>query len=173
MHTNETFHNLEVDINTLPKAEEQSYHPLEPTFVYVLIIETILTWLLILGLSWFIYLILEDFGYLKLFGFISLGIAVALIVNLTWLKRACSKRGYAVRDKDLTYKRGIILSRQITIPFNKIQQVVVSQNIIFRIVGLYSLNIRTAAQTSDGVNIVGLTREQAESLKEMIMSKIS
>lgn len=173
METIPPFENLEVDPSALPRVEEVSYHPLEPRFVYVLVIQTLMAWTVVLGLTWFVYLMMEAPERMGLFYILSAVIILLATVNLSWLKRACRQRGFAVRQRDITYKKGIIISRVISVPYNKIQQVTVSQNIVFRLVGLYTLKLHSAAQISDGVNVFGLTKEQAEGIKALILEKIS
>lgn len=167
------FSNLEVDPVTLPKVQDLEYQPLESKFIYMLLIETVLGWFTLIGFIWFLYYVVEQTRFLPWVIVLTILMSLAFLLNLTFLKKACRERGYAVREKDITYKRGVIRTRHITIPYNRIQQVVVSQNLILRTVGLYSLNIRTAAQSSDGMEVAGLKRERAQQLKQMILDKIN
>lgn len=169
----EPFTNLEIDPSLLPKLGEVTYHPLEKRFVYILIIETLLGWGIIQGGLWFTFFLVDSPSkLLSLFVALAIGLCLLLALNLSWLKKAYQKRGFAIRENDISYKKGIVISKEITIPYKKIQQVSVTQNIIFKLANLYTLQLHSAAQDAGNLQLSGLTREQAENLKSLILQHI-
>jgi membrane protein YdbS with pleckstrin-like domain len=83
------------------------------------------------------------------------------------------KRGYLLREKDVSYKKGWIFSSTTTIPFNRIQHSELSQGPISRMMKLSTLNIFTAGGSASDLSISGLDPQEAERLREWITEKIS
>ncbi|HKL40750.1 MAG TPA: PH domain-containing protein, partial [Cryomorphaceae bacterium] len=81
------------------------------------------------------------------------------------------KRSYALRERDLTYKKGWIFSTMITIPFNRIQHTEISRGPIERKYELSTLKIYTAGGSTSDLSIPGLEAEEAEQLKEFVAKK--
>jgi len=81
------------------------------------------------------------------------------------------KRSYALRERDLTYKKGWIFSSMITIPFNRIQHTEISRGPIERKYELSTLKIYTAGGATSDLSIPGLEVEEAEQLKEFVAKK--
>ena len=82
------------------------------------------------------------------------------------------KKKFAFRNHDVLYKFGIIATNIIIIPYNRVQHVATHEDFISRIFGLVTLEIFTAGQSSSDINIPGIKREQAENIKELLVSKI-
>ncbi|WP_397447142.1 PH domain-containing protein [Polaribacter sp. R77954] len=81
-------------------------------------------------------------------------------------------RKYALRDKDISYKRGLLIKKLTTVPFTRIQHVEIDEKPISRLFGLSSLSVYTAGDSSDDLEIKGLTKETALQIKEFISTKI-
>lgn len=99
-------------------------------------------------------------------------LVIACISNLLITKKACLFKGYAIRENDISYRRGFILHKTTTVPFRKIQQVSIKQGILSRLFSLYSLEITNGAQFESSITIPGLTETKAESIKQLITEKI-
>lgn len=82
------------------------------------------------------------------------------------------KRKYAVREKDISYKKGLLYKSLTTVPFNRIQHVEIDQGPISRFFGLATLSVFTAGDSSDDLKIKGLLKEQSLQIKEFITNKI-
>ena len=83
------------------------------------------------------------------------------------------KRKYSVRERDISYKSGLFIHRMTTVPFSRIQHVEIDEKPISRIFGLASISVFTAGDSSDDLVIKGITREEAEQIKEFISNKIN
>jgi membrane protein YdbS with pleckstrin-like domain len=83
------------------------------------------------------------------------------------------KKGYLLRERDISYKTGIVYYRQISVPFNRIQHVEVSQGVLAKIFHLSSIKIYTAGGTASDLAIPGLPVSDAQKLKSYISEKIS
>jgi len=84
-----------------------------------------------------------------------------------------TKRKYALREKDISYKSGLLVRQITTVPFSRIQHVETDEKPISRIFGLASLSIYTAGDSSDDLVIKGITKKKALKIKEFITTKIN
>ena len=91
-------------------------------------------------------------------------LSVILMEELKGFKR----RGYALRQRDITYKKGYLFHSQTTIPFNRIQHCETSQGPLSRAFGLMTLKVFTAGGASSDLRISGLRPDEANKLKEFI-----
>ncbi len=105
--------------------------------------------------------------------YIYLGIFVFFTLFIWYLVVSFSKRKYAVREKDISYKRGVIIKTLTTIPFSRIQHVELDEAPILRIFKLASISVFTAGDSSDDLVLKGIKKNEALQIKEFISSKIN
>ena len=86
--------------------------------------------------------------------------------------KAFTFKGYAFRQKDISYKTGWLWRSITTVPFNRVQHCEVSQGVMDRYFGLAKLKIFTAGGSSSDVVVPGLRLDQATDLKDFILEKI-
>ena len=120
-----------------------------------------------LGVFWFFQLNNMQSGII--FGFV----LVAFIFRFWNNYKLLQSLGYAVREKDIIYKRGFIFNKTTVIPFNRVQHASISRGIWDKLLGISSLNIFTAGGGASDISIPGLEPEMAVQLKEAIAVKIS
>jgi hypothetical protein len=101
----------------------------------------------------------------SIFFIISLAIVTFYIIGF-------SRRKYALRDKDISYKSGVFVKTMTTVPFSRIQHVEIDQGPISRFLGLSSLTVFTAGDSSSDLVISGIKTEQALQIKEFISAKV-
>lgn len=82
-------------------------------------------------------------------------------------------RKYALREKDISYKEGLIVKKLTTVPFSRIQHVETDEKPFSRLFGLSSLSVYTAGDSSDDLVIKGIKKETALQIKEFISTKIN
>lgn len=86
---------------------------------------------------------------------------------------------YAVYFYDLTpdnvvIRKGPITPREITIPYERIQDVYVDQDILDRIFGLYDVHLSSATASSGmEAHIDGVEKQAADGLRAVLLQKIS
>jgi hypothetical protein len=90
-----------------------------------------------------------------------------------YLLLSFTKRKYALREKDISYKSGLLVRQITTVPFSRIQHVETDEKPISRIFGLASLSVYTAGDSSDDLVIKGITKKKALKIKEFITTKIN
>lgn len=99
-------------------------------------------------------------------------LAVALAVNCALARGIYNFKGYALRDKDISYRSGIVFPKIITIPFSKIQQVSIRMNPLSRMFGLYYLDVINGSQDAmNRITIPGLKAATAEKIKSVLINK--
>ena len=106
---------------------------------------------------------------------ISFVISVLVICMLAFLYQ---RWYYAVYFYDLTdnyiiIRKGPITPTEITIPFERIQDVYVSQDLLDRMFGLFDVHISSATSTSGiEAHIDGVEQKAAEGLKDLILQSV-
>ncbi|WP_165953103.1 PH domain-containing protein [Pedobacter changchengzhani] len=73
--------------------------------------------------------------------------------------------------QEFVVNKGIFNRDQVTIPFNKIQQVNINQSILQKIIGVYGLKIDTAGSNGEEVSIKAIDEASAYNLKEHLLNK--
>ena len=161
------FLNQQVDLSVLPSVDDLHYTGLEPKYKFILqLIVVIVTSIIFIGLSTLFF-----FGDPPLW--IALTILAAWILISTLIFAFVSKifkyKGYAVRTRDLVYKKGWLYKKQITVPFSRIQHVDIKQGVLERRYKLGTLNLYTAGGQSSDLTIPGLKIEDAKRFKSFIL----
>lgn len=163
----ETWQNEEVDRLDLPPVEDVSFqkHPVR-YMTYRRLLASIFWIFPIVGFA--IPAILEPGMWVA---FVGGGLFILISLGFLTIPIGYRKRSYALRERDLTYKKGWIFSTMITIPFNRIQHTEISRGPIERKFDLSTLKIYTAGGSTSDLSIPGLETDEAEQLKEFVAKK--
>ena len=98
-------------------------------------------------------------------------IAVVAIVAFVWIwiviGRRVSSWGYAERSDDLLVTSGILFRRLVIVPYGRMQLVDVTAGPLHRALGITTVQLHTAAATSDA-RIPGLTPDIAADLRDRL-----
>jgi membrane protein YdbS with pleckstrin-like domain len=98
----------------------------------------------------------------------ALVLGVAAVMWLWWLiGRQVAAIGYADRHDDLLVVSGILFKRLVVVPYGRMQQVDVRRGPIERYLGLATVQLHTAAATTDA-SIPGLDPEEAGRLRDRL-----
>jgi membrane protein YdbS with pleckstrin-like domain len=164
------FTNEPVDIDLLPKYQEVKLNSPHPNYWKVIVINISLCVLFfVIGLV-FLFLFNE-----KIRPFLPFGIATFIVIfALIFLIYQASfrKRGYALREKDIIFKSGIIAESTAIVPLNRIQHVALNEGIFSRMYGLATLQIHTAGGATGHIHIAGVPIYEAKTIKEALLKKI-
>lgn len=164
---NELFSNTQIDLEGLPEAEQLHIIPLEPAYKKVRYLSASIFGLVMIIAAWAMVLLQPD---LQPYGFILAGLITLLAGWIIFYNgMAYHYMGYAIREKDITYKSGWWWKSVITVPFNRIQHCDLKQGILDRRFGLSKLTIYTAGGSSTDLMIPGLLPDTAEKLKTFIL----
>lgn len=103
-------------------------------------------------------------------GLAAVGGLAMLIIGWPWIGRRVRSWGYAERDDDLVVGSGIWFRRLVVVPYGRLQFVDVMAGPIDRAFGLTSVQLHTAAATTDAA-IPGLAPEVAAQLRDRLAAK--
>lgn len=101
--------------------------------------------------------------------FAAAGVAM-LVIGWPWIGRRVRSWGYAERADDLVVGSGIWFRRLVVVPYGRLQFVDVKAGPIDRAFGLTSVQLHTAAASSDAA-IPGLSPETAAQLRDRLAAR--
>lgn len=80
---------------------------------------------------------------------------------------------YDLTDDFVIIKKGPIAPQEITIPYERIQDIYIEQDLFDRFFGLYDVHISSATLTSEGLaHIDGVNKDSAQALRALILKKV-
>ena len=169
----ENFTNSILLPENLPETAPEDFNRLDKrylkiAFIWISFFALVLTG----GLIAFLFLAEEKVPGLILTAIIS-GIVVLISYTTVISLLGFPKKGYLLRERDISYKTGLIYFKQITVPFNRVQHVEVSQGVLEKIFKLSSVKVYSAGGSTSDLSIPGLTVADAQKLKAFISEKIS
>lgn len=169
-HDEISFRNDVLQVEHLPRVERAFFTPIEARYRYplyystsilfaFLLVGTVIFCAVIIGFHWatFLLLILWLLAYL--------GALYFAVLRVEYMS-------YAVREQDVSFKRGVWFKDWITIPFNRIQHCELSKGVFDRMFKLASVKIYTAGGTGSDIHIPGLDQEDALRLRDFIIAQI-
>jgi len=78
---------------------------------------------------------------------------------------------YELTQSFIIIKKGVIAKKEISIPYERIQDVYVNQDVLDRIFGLYDVHVSTVTITSGmEAHIDGVEKEAAQGLRNLILN---
>lgn len=166
----EDFTNETINTKALPRYEQVALTSLQAQYWNVIAISIIAVFLLaIAALSTLLYLVEEVVDQKPLlFG----GLVVVLVLALLLSRVSFRKKAYAFRQHDVIYRKGIIATNTMVIPYNRVQHVALHEGLVSRWFGLAKVEIFTAGGVSSDIEIPGIRKEEAEDIKQLLMGKI-
>lgn len=166
------FSNLSIDLASLPKAEEVSFQPIEPSYWKVLQLEWLISSVVVAVIAGVTVFFVRSLHSPAIIGLIA-GAWLLLAIGSYWLSHKSFKRkAYAMREKDVLYRTGWIIRQLQICPFNRIQHCSVHAGPLERRYGLASISLFTAGSEGSDLKIPGLTEEKAAAIREFIMHKV-
>jgi membrane protein YdbS with pleckstrin-like domain len=103
------------------------------------------------------------------------GVVLAVVLVLAVVRFALTPRrvraiGYVLREDDLVFRRGILYSRLVAVPYGRMQLVDITRGPIARALGLAELRLVTAAASTD-VTLPGLPEQDAAVLRDELVAR--
>ena len=171
------FANAEVPTEALPSAEHVDWQPLHPHFTPRLQVGVLLRVLVFAGIGAGLHYGLATGGLAVLFRAAPLLPTVAWAVfgvisvwALLWPMIAVPYRGYAVRDRDILYRSGVLWRSVRAVPFNRVQHTKTDSTPLDRRFGLANLSVFPAGGGAHKIR--GLGGETAEQLWVFVSARI-
>lgn len=173
MQISKEFSNQVVLPDLLAPIEVQEFQGLEAKYKLVKQINSaILLVLALIGFFLIAYFSSDNTPIKVLIG-VPLIFVVLFVGKLVLVSLGFPKKGYLLREQDVSYRRGLLIYKLTTIPFNRIQHVEVSQNIIEKSFGLSRVKIFTAGGSVSDLSIPGLLPDKAHQIESFLLSKVS
>ncbi|MEL6561214.1 MAG: PH domain-containing protein [Bacteroidota bacterium] len=169
---NTLFENPSVDINSLPSTEEVTFNKLAIGYLWVMILRSNAFFIFISVIAGIFTFVNNDFEIDLWLYIVGSWFLFWILINVM-IPFKYNKKGYAVRELDIIYKSGLWWRKKIIIPFNRIQHCEVQQGPFSKIFGLRSLTVYTAGGGNSDLRVAGIPEQQAEDLKEFVLSKIT
>jgi len=166
----ENFTNSQIDISHLPQFESVEFHPISKSYLKKSIFQDLLL------------LCAATIGWIALYYFdlnpiITIIILVVLCLYFSfrfWNTFMLQKNyGFALREKDILFRRGYFVNKTTVVPFNRIQHASISRDILDKYLNIATLKIFTAGGSGSDIEIPGLSPELALQLKEAFAAKLT
>lgn len=165
----ESFSNRPIALSELPRYEEVGFLKPSPRYYYVVALGTF-SGMSITGLiAAFALYTAEQTEYWVLALLIWLGLLLFLLV---WSYVGFKRKGFAFREHDVMYRRGVLATITTIIPYSRIQHVALKEGVFSRVLGLAQIGIFTAGGGSSDIEIPGIEKTRAEEMKQFVLEKI-
>ncbi|TDF42163.1 PH domain-containing protein [Alteromonadaceae bacterium M269] len=172
MIENDQFTNEPIEPDTLPDINDILYKELSPQYAKN---NRILSLAVSIGLASILFLLgfqpfvnlPEDISN----NLLSIIIVVVVIgaIHFTYHVLADPLKAYSLREKDITYRSGLIFRKVVTQPLRRVQHVEVEKGPIERMTGLATLQVFSAGGSSFTFAIPGLPEENAMQIRQYIL----
>lgn len=167
----EHFTNEPISFEHLPQVETVTFHAIPKQYLNIVYLNNaILSF--ILGV---LLMLITLFDERVRANVLVLGAVFLLFIGLLfWLSYiGYRKKGYAVRERDILFRSGVLSTTTTIIPFNRIQHVAIHEGLFSRMYELSELQIFTAGGSNSDLHIPGLPKEEAEQIKTYLLNQIS
>ncbi len=167
------FQNNQIDIVEIPSIGDLHYTGVERNYLKVRIINSLILGLvfsIILGSLFFTDLRESADGRWVYLGLVVLFILLFVLSLLSSVK-GFQYMSYALRERDIVFKKGWIWKSQTMIPFKRVQHCEVNQSPVERFFELAKLKVYTAGGSASDLSISGLNPQVAERLKHFITTQ--
>lgn len=164
------FENADIRIEDLPELEAVDWQPMHASLrTQMLLVSSIVFGVIgggLVGLSFIPGVVLLPFWIMFAI------FATIAAPFLIWPFISVPKIGYALRNHDIAYKKGVIFYSVTTIPFDRIQHVETSRGPLDRRFGTSSLQLFTAGGSHGDLNIHGMDKDVAEHIRSFLLNRI-
>jgi membrane protein YdbS with pleckstrin-like domain len=157
------FENTMISSEELPVLEKSGFERLESDYLYMRLTSRGLFFLVLAGVLTVLVFTTEVPAWMYFAPWLLL-----IIITFVLEIRGFGIKGFAIREKDVSYKSGLIWFSMTSIPFNRIQHCEVSQGPLGRLFDLASVKVYTAGGSSSDLVIRGLLKEKAHRLRDYI-----
>lgn len=157
----------------MPEIDEQKFNPLDKKQLRISFIRISIFFVLLIG-AFIAFLSISDGNIPKSVLITIASIIIFLITySVTITILAFPRKGYLVREKDISFQKGLITFKLTSVPFNRIQHVEVTQGVLSKLFKLSAVKIYTAGGNSSDLSINGLPEDAAKNLKAFLSEKIN
>ena len=157
------FNNPVIQMSSLPALEKTNFQSLEKDYLWLRVLFISIVLLIVGSVALFIGIISDLTWWQPM---VVVGIIFSLIYFTEW--KGFSIKGYALRQKDVSFKSGLVFFSMTSVPFNRVQHTEVNQTPLARLFELGEVKIYTAGGATSDLIISGLKIGEAHQLKDHI-----
>lgn len=170
------FSNPEVPLASLPRAADLEWHALHPRFVARILVQRAVSLgvvaVLLGAATVFVYVEQVWEGRATTLVRVVWGLAICYAAwRLVWPVFEVPRRGYAVRERDIAFRSGLLWRVATVVPFNRVQHAATASGLFDRKFGLATLTVFTAGGSGGDLHIAGLGADRAERLRVYVVGK--
>jgi membrane protein YdbS with pleckstrin-like domain len=165
------FSNSELDISSLPKAEEARLIPVAEQYYTVITYYKIFYWFVLFLITLIVAILNEEFHSWMMAGITTAAFTLICFLNFRLAFLNFKNKAYAIREHDILYQTGWLNKSLHICPFNRIQHCSVDAGVFERDLGISKLKIYSAGGNDSDIVIPGLTHEQANNMRDLIILK--
>jgi membrane protein YdbS with pleckstrin-like domain len=166
-----TFTNDAVTAEQIPRYEVIEMTPLPDEALWVALISELLFLLVALVIT-VIGRYLNIPLFTELVGYWIAAVLLFMAMMMLWSRLSHKYRGYAIREHDIIYQRGVIWRTRTVLPFNRVQHVETQQGMLQRRFDLTTLNVFTAGGMRADLSISGMDVKVTDGVKTLLLKKI-
>lgn len=159
--------NFQVPTHLITAIPDLTYEKSSKNAFKVSLINTSVYFLIAVVIATVVYSFLQE-HYLIILAVLSV-LTLLTIINVVYSWYYYKNLSYALREKDITLKEGVIFRSETTMPYIRVQHSEVNQSLIQRYFKIASLHLYTAGGSGVDMTISGLDEERAERIKDFII----
>lgn len=164
------FENKRIAIAMLPRYQEVELNGVSKKLLIKNLVQTSILFLLILLFCGYIFYYTEENFLITIVAIVAFVLFSFLCFNAWKMQKIY---GYALRERDIIYRKGFLVTKTTVISFNRVQHVSISRGVLDKMLGIATLSIFTAGGSGSDISIPALEPELAQTLKEALVIKIS
>lgn len=166
------YENPVIPYDDMPKYAKVVLEPIEKAYKKVLYINWAIAYAILLLTASLLFIFIKSMQIGWLIAAVALVIIILMAITIASIEIGFKNKTWALREKDIIFKKGWLFQSTHIIPFIKVQHCVMHSGPISRRYGLASIKLMTAASQNIDISISGLKQATAEQLKVFIMEKI-
>lgn len=168
--THQVFNNADIDLGTLPEFKGSQLYPIDSRYPWITLGLALTFWLPV-GIAVITAALLID-DTPKLVRAAMFIVSAAFVLWMGWYShKAAAVIRFAVREHDVTFRRGVFWVRETIQPINRVQHVERIQGPIEKRFGLARLRLFSAGTGSVTFEIPGLGEDRALQLQQLILER--
>lgn len=168
-----SFINAQLDLGSLPGAEEIKLQPVNKAYLHLLRTEWLISSLFLSIVIALLIAFIPEIRSTKWWLVLAIGGIAIILFYIFFQEKSFPYLAFAVRDQDVIYRKGWLIQRIKICPYNRVQNCTIQSGPLERRWKLASLILYTAGSQGADLTIPGLLQDEAEQLRQFILSKIN
>ena len=157
----------------ITQSQTRERFPLSTKKVVKKTIAGIVVWLIVFGLGALLLGVSAGLSWMYVLKLFLAVMVVITVITYFYQKWYFAVYFYDLTDNYIVIKKGPITPHEITIPYERVQDIYVDQDLLDRFLGLYDIHLSSATASSGmEAHIDGVEKNAADGLKEILLSTV-